>query len=104
MPQQPGDSWESDPLRRLSPEEAKQVKPINDQRIQEALEKGKRNAEAFLKGLRELEDLRFLDSISSDLKVLETYKQLRDESEKFIIGLKKAEKPDSDVLSICIDV
>ncbi len=104
MPQPPGDSWESDPLRRLSPEEAKQVKPIDDQKIQEALEEGKRNAEAFLKGIRELEDLRFLDSASLDLKVLETYKQLRDESEKFITDLKKAEKPDSDVLSIRIDV
>lgn len=39
----------NDPLKRLTPEEAKETAPISSDIINAALEEGKKNAESFIK-------------------------------------------------------
>jgi len=46
----------SDPLKRLTPEEAKEVTPISDDVIEAALEEGKKNAESFIKNNIDIEE------------------------------------------------
>ncbi len=46
----------NDPLKRLTPEEAKETAPISSDIINAALEEGKKNAESFIKNNIDIEE------------------------------------------------